>query len=366
MVGIGERPGRRVDVAELEAVVRVDRAARDAEQRLARARERIDEDPRRLVRGLLEVERQHVVAVAGQGIALRPGVGLRLLRALLGEAGVEESDQRDVEAVEPDHRLAAVVAVVVEGPRRRDDEVAEAHRRALAVDGRVGAFAVEHQAQRRLRVPVRRRHLAGQDQLQPGVQRLRDRRLAAQGRVLEDQDAPLGLFGADEAAGVHDVAADLVVAPEGGGDRALRCRRHQRPEHFPERRHVQAVDARVEGTPLVGGRAFVQCSGLGRVHAVIVREHRGQVRWPAHGPHSTRAAMKLAADVLVALVAVLHVYFLVLEMFLWDKPFGRRTFGHSAEAAAATKVLPPTRGSTTAFSPRVSPGACRSAPRARR
>ena len=32
--------------------------------------------------------------------------------------------------------------------------------------------------------------------------------------------------------------------------------------------------------------------------------------------------MKLLADVFVALVALLHVYFLVLEMFLWDKPLG--------------------------------------------
>jgi putative membrane protein len=59
--------------------------------------------------------------------------------------------------------------------------------------------------------------------------------------------------------------------------------------------------------------------------------------------------MKLAADVLVALVAVLHVYFLVLEMFLWDKPFGRRTFGHSAEAAAATKVLAANQGLYNGF-----------------
>ena len=59
--------------------------------------------------------------------------------------------------------------------------------------------------------------------------------------------------------------------------------------------------------------------------------------------------MKLAADVLVALVAVLHVYFLVLEMFLWDKPFGRRTFGHSAESAAATKVLAANQGLYNGF-----------------
>jgi putative membrane protein len=37
--------------------------------------------------------------------------------------------------------------------------------------------------------------------------------------------------------------------------------------------------------------------------------------------------MSAVANVLVAFVALLHLLFLVLEMFLWTKPFGRRTFG---------------------------------------
>ena len=49
--------------------------------------------------------------------------------------------------------------------------------------------------------------------------------------------------------------------------------------------------------------------------------------------------MKLAADILIALVALLHVYFLVLEMFLWDKPKGMKTFGLTPEKAALTKSL---------------------------
>ena len=59
--------------------------------------------------------------------------------------------------------------------------------------------------------------------------------------------------------------------------------------------------------------------------------------------------MKLAADVLVALVALRHVYFLVLEMFLWDKPMGLRTFRHSAEEAAASKVLAANQGLYNGF-----------------
>jgi putative membrane protein len=59
--------------------------------------------------------------------------------------------------------------------------------------------------------------------------------------------------------------------------------------------------------------------------------------------------LRIAADVAVALVALLHVYFLVLEMFLWDKPYGRKTFGMSAEKAGATKQLAMNQGLYNGF-----------------
>jgi putative membrane protein len=59
--------------------------------------------------------------------------------------------------------------------------------------------------------------------------------------------------------------------------------------------------------------------------------------------------MQLVADIAVALVALLHAYFLVLEMFLWDKPSGLRTFGHTAEHAAASKVLAANQGLYNGF-----------------
>ena len=59
--------------------------------------------------------------------------------------------------------------------------------------------------------------------------------------------------------------------------------------------------------------------------------------------------MGLAANVVIAIVALLHVYFLVLEMFLWDKPAGLRAFGHTAEAAAASKVLAANQGLYNGF-----------------
>ena len=59
--------------------------------------------------------------------------------------------------------------------------------------------------------------------------------------------------------------------------------------------------------------------------------------------------MALLADTVVALVALLHVYILVLEMFLWDKPAGLRAFGQTAEAAAASKVLAANQGLYNGF-----------------
>jgi len=52
---------------------------------------------------------------------------------------------------------------------------------------------------------------------------------------------------------------------------------------------------------------------------------------------------------LVALIALLHVYILILEMFLWDKPRGLRTFGHSREVAATSKVLAANQGLYNGF-----------------
>lgn len=59
--------------------------------------------------------------------------------------------------------------------------------------------------------------------------------------------------------------------------------------------------------------------------------------------------MTTAANIAVALVALLHVYFLVLEMFLWDKPRGLRTFGLTPEFASASKSLAANQGLYNGF-----------------
>ncbi len=59
--------------------------------------------------------------------------------------------------------------------------------------------------------------------------------------------------------------------------------------------------------------------------------------------------MRLLAEAFVVLVALLHVYFLVLEMFLWDKPLGLKTFRHTAAEAASSKVLAANQGLYNGF-----------------
>lgn len=59
--------------------------------------------------------------------------------------------------------------------------------------------------------------------------------------------------------------------------------------------------------------------------------------------------LALITNILIVVVALLHVYFLVLEMLLWDKPFGLRAFGQSAEQAAATRTLAANQGLYNGF-----------------
>jgi putative membrane protein len=55
------------------------------------------------------------------------------------------------------------------------------------------------------------------------------------------------------------------------------------------------------------------------------------------------------ANLFVALVAALHVYFLVLEMFLWTRPRGLKTFHNTPEKAADSAVLAANQGLYNGF-----------------
>ncbi len=59
--------------------------------------------------------------------------------------------------------------------------------------------------------------------------------------------------------------------------------------------------------------------------------------------------MNTPATIAIGIVGVLHVYFLVLEMFLWTRPAGLRAFGQTPERAEASKVLAANQGLYNGF-----------------
>jgi putative membrane protein len=59
--------------------------------------------------------------------------------------------------------------------------------------------------------------------------------------------------------------------------------------------------------------------------------------------------MTILSNLVVGLVAILHLYFLTLEMFLWTKPTGRRAFGLTPEFAEASKNLAANQGLYNGF-----------------
>lgn len=59
--------------------------------------------------------------------------------------------------------------------------------------------------------------------------------------------------------------------------------------------------------------------------------------------------MNTAAQIAIAVVGLLHVYFLVLEMFLWTKPAGLKAFGLTPERAESSKVLAANQGLYNGF-----------------
>ena len=82
-----------------------------------------------------------------------------------------------------------------------------------------------------------------------------------------------------------------------------------------------------------------------------------QFRWGygysyPHGytqPSDKNITVVLFTNSLIALIALLHIYFLVLEMFLWDKPLSRKIFKLSADYAKASKTLAANQGLYNGF-----------------
>lgn len=57
----------------------------------------------------------------------------------------------------------------------------------------------------------------------------------------------------------------------------------------------------------------------------------------------------MLSTLLIVLVAAIHVYILILEMFLWDTPFGRKAFNLSSAFSRDTKVLAANQGLYNGF-----------------
>ena len=247
--GRGPAAGPRIGVAHARAVRAIDvaRASQPIEDRPDAGIGIIDDRRADPVRGL--AVRQHAGAEPGERI---PVLALRCLAfpiQMLGETCLEEIDGRQIEHVEPDHRLLRSIAVIVRGPIRGDDEVAALHCRPLAFHRRIGALAVQHEPDRRGGMAMGGGDLARQDQLQAGVERLGDARLAAQRRVFQHQHPALRLFRGDQFAGFGDQRLGVLEMPDRRHALGDRLARHQVAEHLPQRRHVVGGDAVVIGAP---------------------------------------------------------------------------------------------------------------------
>ncbi|HEY3312411.1 MAG TPA: DUF1304 domain-containing protein [Anaerolineales bacterium] len=59
--------------------------------------------------------------------------------------------------------------------------------------------------------------------------------------------------------------------------------------------------------------------------------------------------MNSITNIVISLVALLHLGFLVLEMFFWDHPFGRKTFHLTEEASASSATLAANQGLYNGF-----------------
>ncbi|WP_421399480.1 DUF1304 domain-containing protein [Agrobacterium fabrum] len=57
----------------------------------------------------------------------------------------------------------------------------------------------------------------------------------------------------------------------------------------------------------------------------------------------------MIASILIAVVAAIHIYIVILEMLLWEKPAGRKAFALSADFARQTKVLAANQGLYNGF-----------------
>ena len=139
-------------------------------------------------------------------------------RSRLEHPGVEEIVHRNVEHIDPNDPLAALVDMLMPRPARRQDHVAALHRTRLAVDHRDRAAAIEHEAQRAHGVAVRPRPFARHQDLKVDRQCLAGAQPAAriQRRVVQHQDPAFGIVHRGRAHRGFDKGLHRLPTPDMG------------------------------------------------------------------------------------------------------------------------------------------------------
>ena len=109
---------------------------------------------------------------------------------------IQRLNERNVEAIDPNHILVAFVRVLVPAALRRQDEIAVFHHHLLPIDVGVSAVSLEDETKCRHGVPMRRRDFARLDQLKRKKNRVAGHLAFGHARIDQTNDAPL-----DAAAG---------------------------------------------------------------------------------------------------------------------------------------------------------------------
>ena len=136
-----------------------------------------------------------------------PFVGIRLC-----QIDIEKLVKRQIEAVEPDHRLRTLVAVVVPVPCWGQYDIFAFHGDFLAFDSGEAVRAFDDEAKGEGHVSMCRSHFTRENKLQARIDGVGGAR-SGQRRIHEHEDAALGLFSADDIASLEEGWAHLFVPP---------------------------------------------------------------------------------------------------------------------------------------------------------
>src|SRR5262245_63220331 len=226
---------------------------RCAERRFRRGRRGREPPP-----GLSQREHEGRVRGGGGRLRLERCVARVVVLVWLEEHGLQKLHQRGVEEVETVSARLAVVAVAVSRPVGREQHVARLHGDVDAVHHRIGAgLGVEDQAQRIGRVAVRARPFARHDHLVGGYDGAHGAVGVGFGRIDQDEVAPFGELGVEQAARGVERAARLLVAPMAWLKRLARARPQRRRRLVPARAHGDLFELAIKLLKRAGLRQFL-------------------------------------------------------------------------------------------------------------